>query len=164
MASRLTHTVTVDFPVTRYWEIVSTEQYWRDMLEAINSSHGALESFTVDGDTITVELAQGVPEDRLPSMITSVRPGDLHITRRNSYTRTADGITGTFTAAIVGAPAKVDGALAASGDPARVDYTAEVAVSVPFLGGKIEKAIIEQLVDLLDSERDHIAEWAKAHQ
>ncbi len=65
MASPLKHSVSYPFSADRYWEIVSTEQYWHDLLEATNSSHGRLESFSSDGTTVTVKMLQGVPEDRL---------------------------------------------------------------------------------------------------
>ena len=97
MASTLNHTVTYTFSTARYWEIITNEQYWRDLLQIINSSHGVLESFSLDGDTVTVEMKQGIPEDKLPSMITKVRPGDLEIPRRNVFTRNGETISGTMT-------------------------------------------------------------------
>ena len=36
-----------------------------------------LESFTLDGDTVTVITKQGVGAENLPSVVTAVRPGDL---------------------------------------------------------------------------------------
>ncbi|MGV9827608.1 DUF2505 domain-containing protein [Gordonia sp. NPDC003429] len=163
MASKLEHTVTYPFTVARYWEIVSTEQYWHDLLEAINSSHGKLDSLTIDGDTVTVQMQQGIPESHLPPMVTKVRPGDLDIPRAVVFTRTGDTITGTITASISGVSAKVDGTFTVSGNPAHADYTAEVTVAIPFVGGKIEKVVINEIGALLDAEREQTVTWAADH-
>ncbi|MGC4934287.1 DUF2505 domain-containing protein [Gordonia sp. DT30] len=164
MASPLNHSVSYPFSTDRYWEIVSTEQYWRDLLEATNSSHGRLESFTDDGTTITVEMLQGVPEDRLPSIVTKVRPGDLEIPRMMRFTRDKSTVTGAMTASVSGAPADVDGELVVSGDPATAAYTGNAKVAIPFVGGKIESAVIEQLVDLLENEQEKTVAWEAAHR
>lgn len=164
MATSLEHIVSYPFSVDRYWEIVSTEQYWRDLLEATNSSHGKLESFSLEGDTVTVEMLQGVPEDRLPSIVTKVRPGDLWIPRRTVFAREGATVTGTMTASVSGAPADFDGHLSVSGEPATATYTGSAKVSVPFVGGKIESAVIEQLVDLLDNEHEKTVTWEADHR
>ncbi|GAC70156.1 DUF2505 domain-containing protein [Gordonia soli] len=164
MASNLRHQVTFPFSTQRLWELQSSEQYWRDLLEAINSSHGSVESFESAGDQVTVAVRQGIPEEKLPPLVTKVRPGDLHIPRRNVLTFADGRISGTISASVEGAPAKVEGTLVTEGDPATTTYTAEVDVSIPFVGGKIEKAILDQLVALLDSERDHTVEWEAANR
>ncbi|GAA1481109.1 hypothetical protein GCM10009624_15490 [Gordonia sinesedis] len=164
MASKLSHSVSYPFSIDRLWQVICTEQYWRDLLEATNSSHGRLDSFEHDGNTVSIEMQQGVPEDQLPSMITAVRPGDLHIPRRISFTREGDTITGKMGATVKGAPAKVKGKLSASGDPARIDYRASVEVSIPFLGSNIERGIIDQLVALLDNEQEKTVTWEAAHR
>ncbi len=164
MASKMEHTVSYPFSVDRYWEVISSEQYWRDLLEAINSSHGKLESFEASPSGITVVMQQGVPEEKLPSMITKVRPGDLEIPRTSTFARNGSEITGTFAASVTGAPAKVNGTLVMSGDPSTAKLDVDVDVSVPFVGGKIESAIIEQLVDLLDSEREQTINWEAANR
>ncbi|MFT4127585.1 MAG: DUF2505 domain-containing protein [Gordonia sp. (in: high G+C Gram-positive bacteria)] len=159
MASQFQHSVSYPFSADRYWELISGEQYWRDLLEATNSSHGRLESFRADGDTVAVELRQGVPEDRLPAAVTTVRPGDLEIPRSMVFTHAAGTVTGTITASVSGAPAKVDGTLRVSGDPATTVYKGTATVAIPFVGGKIESAVVEQLVELLDNECAKTVNW-----
>lgn len=159
MASKLSHSVSYPFPVERLWEVLTSEQYWRDLLEATNSSHGRLDSFDHDGDTVEIEMQQGVPEDQLPSMITAVRPGDLEIPRRITFTRDGNRISGKMSATVKGAPAKVKGKLKVSGDPAEIDYTGTVEVAIPFLGAKIERGILDQLEALLDNEREKTVTW-----
>ena len=61
MATKLEHSVSYPFSTDRLWEVVTTEKYWRDLLEAINGDRGVLESFSHDGDTVTVEPSQHFP-------------------------------------------------------------------------------------------------------
>ncbi|MFW0789212.1 DUF2505 domain-containing protein [Gordonia sp. CPCC 205333] len=163
MASTLEHSVSYPFSTERLWTVVSTEQYWHDLLEAIG--HGGLDTFTHDGDTVTVTMTQTVPADKLPSMVTKIRPGDLHIPRKSVLRRQGDIIVGELTATVDGAPAKVDGKLSTSGAPeSTTRYTGTVNVNIPFVGGKVEKAILDQLIVLLDAEQEHTVEWEQAHR
>lgn len=112
-----------------------------------------LESFSHDGDTVTVTCRQVVDADKLPSVVQKIRSGDIVIPRRTVLRRTGDSITGELGASIKGAPAKIEGKQTSSGDPSSTRYTAAVSVGIPLVGGKIEKAIAEQLNRLLDAER-----------
>ncbi len=159
MATKLEHVVSYPFSTDRLWEVVTTERYWRDLLTAINRDKGVLESFAHDGDTVTVGCQQVVDENKLPSIVTKVRGGDLVIARHTVLRRTGADITGELTATVDGAPAKVVGTQVSSGDPSGTRYIAEVAVGIPLFGGKIEKAIGDQLVALLDAERDETLNW-----
>lgn len=162
MASTLRHSVSYPFSTTRLWEVLSTEQYWRDLLETIG--HGSLESFTRDEESVTVTMRQVVPADKLPSVVTKIRPGDLEIPRRSVLRLANDQIAGELTATVDGAPAKVAGRQVTSGDQAKTDYSGSVTVSIPLVGGKIEKAILDQLIVLLDAERDHTVDWEQTNR
>lgn len=159
MATNLEHTVSFPFSTDRLWQLVTDERYWRDLLAAINGDKGVLESFEHNGDTVTVVCKQVVPEDKLPSIVTKVRSGDLAIPRRSVLRRNGADITGDLAASVEGAPAKINGTQVSSGDPASTKYNAAVEVGIPFVGGKIEKAIAEQLGALLDAERDATIDW-----
>ncbi|GAB11634.1 hypothetical protein GOARA_082_00210 [Gordonia araii NBRC 100433] len=159
MATNLEHTVSFPFGTERLWEVVTSEKYWRDLLTAINRDKGVLESFDVTGDTVTVVCKQVVDEGKLPSIVTKIRSGDLVIPRRTVLRRVGNEITGDLEATVEGAPAKVSGTQVSSGDPSTTRYTASVSVGIPLVGGKIEKAIGEQLIALLDAERDETLNW-----
>ncbi|MGV9795636.1 MULTISPECIES: DUF2505 domain-containing protein [unclassified Gordonia (in: high G+C Gram-positive bacteria)] len=164
MSSKLQHSVSYPFSTQRLWEIVSTEQYWHDLVARINADHGRVDSFTLDGDTVVVEMHQGVPADKLPSSVTKIKPGDMEIPRRNTYRLVGDKVDGEISATVDGAPVKIRGTVVTTGDPARTDYTADVAVSIPLLGGKIEKSVIGQLIDLLDAEHGHTVDWEQENR
>ena len=154
MSTNFEHSVSFPFSAKDYWDLVSSEQYWRELLAATNSDHGRLESLTVDGDEATVVTHQGVSEENLPKALTAVRPGDVEIPRTCVFKLSGDTVIGRMEATVNGAPAKITGDIIVSGDPASVQYTGAAEVSIPFVGGRVEKAIIEQIVHLLNAEHD----------
>jgi hypothetical protein len=85
MASKLQHLDSYPFSTERLWAIFTTEQYWHDLVERMNAGHGHVEKVTIAGDTVTVEMNQGIPAEKLPSAVTKIMPGDLRIPRRNTY-------------------------------------------------------------------------------
>lgn len=161
MASKLSHSVSYPFSTQRLWEIYTTEQYWHDLVERMNSGHGHVEKVSIEGDTVSVEMNQGIPADHLPSAVTKVMPGDLRIPRKNSYRLVEGRIEGDIHATVEGAPVPVNvtGRIVTSGDPASSDCSAEVSVNLPLFGKKIEKAVIDELSGLLDHERGHTVDW-----
>ena len=67
-----------------------------------------------------------------------------------------------MTASVTGAPATVEATVSVTGDPAAMQYSGSANVSIPFVGGKIEKAVIDELTKLLDAEHDETVTWEKA--
>ncbi len=76
MASKLQHLDSYPFSTERLWAIFTTEQYWHDLVERMNAGHGHVEKVTIAGDTVTVEMNQGIPAEKLPSAVTKIMPGD----------------------------------------------------------------------------------------
>ncbi|WP_073480169.1 DUF2505 domain-containing protein [Streptoalloteichus hindustanus] len=108
-----------------------------------------------------VVLRQGIPGDRLPSFVRSLVSGDLVIERTERWRPAATGASGTVEARVPGAPATIDCAVDLTdedgGSLARVRLVAKV--SVPFVGGKVEKVIVEQVGQLLAAEHAFTVDW-----
>ena len=51
------------------------------------------------------------------------------------------------------------GRLTGRGDGAELVITAEVKVSIPLIGGKIEKVVAEQVTKLLAAEAEYAEKW-----
>ena len=111
-------------------------------------------------------MVQAVAEEFLPSIVTKFRPGDLEIDRTEVWRPPgADGsANGTFSASIPGVPAGIGGTLGLTPDAtgSRLTIQGDVEIRVPLIGGKIERAAIEQLRQLLVSEDDFTAKWTSA--
>lgn len=122
MSSKFEYSVSYPSSVPALWSLISTEQYWRELVQATNAGHGALESFAIDGDTVTVVTTQGVGAENLPSVVTAVRPGDLEIPRTSVFRLVGETIAGSMKADVKGAPATIEGDITISGDPAVASY------------------------------------------
>ena len=159
MATRFEHSVDYPFSTARLWELFSVENYWIDLLKEINGDYGVLEECTRAGHTVTVAMTQSIPEAKLPSIITTVRRGDLKIPRRFTLKYAGGNISGDTKASVSGVSAGITGSQISSGDKASTLYRGEIKVSIPFVGGKIERIVKNELVDLFNSERDETISW-----
>lgn len=58
-------------------------------------------------------------------------------------------------------PGRLEGSFTVlgNGSGSRTTLTGEVKVSIPLLGGKLEKLIAEQVAVLLDKESEFTSEW-----
>jgi hypothetical protein len=165
MATKLQHSIDFPCPPADFAAAVTSEQYWKDLVANVAADISELESFTATDDKVTVVLQQRVPEDKLPSIVTKVRPGDLRIARTVIWSIAGGTVsTGEFAAQVEGAPAKVHGTqtLAATATGSTVTFEGSADVAIPFVGGKVEKAIVENIIDLVTAEREYTIEWINA--
>ncbi|MFC4126052.1 DUF2505 domain-containing protein [Nocardia rhizosphaerae] len=157
MATPLAFTARYTHSVEAVRAAFADEQYWKARIAEVGGPGARLDAFTADGDQVRVQMAQSIPADQLPPAITAVRPGDLMIPRTETYT----GSAGTVEAHVDGAPAKVSATVTmtdeATGSVFVVNGTIEV--KIPLFGGKIEAAISEHLLALLDNEAGFTEQW-----
>ena len=141
----------------------TNEQYWRDRLAQVGGSNPELTDFSVsDSGTVTVAMTQSILAADLPPMVTMVRPGDLVIKRTATWAPLEGGqATGTFTAEVEGTPARVTGTqtLATVGEGSAVSYDGAAEVKIPLVGGKIESAVADEIVKLLEREDEFTGQW-----
>jgi hypothetical protein len=115
---------------------------------------------TADGGQYTIR--HGVDEAALPSVVSSLVSGNLVIQRTESLRRGAPGRwAGDVDVQIPGTPASAVGSLALhdAGPGSVLVVHADVTVKVPFLGGKIEAVIADQVQQLLAAETAFTLEW-----
>ncbi|MFF2085088.1 DUF2505 domain-containing protein [Nocardia sp. NPDC058176] len=161
MATPLAFTARYTYSVEAVRAAFSDEQYWKARIAEVGGPGARLDSFTLDGDQVRVQMVQAIPADQLPPAITAVRPGDLVIPRTETYT----GTTGSFEAHVEGAPAIVRGTvtLTAEGNVSVGTITGTIEVKIPLFGSKIEAAISEHLVELLANEAEFTEQWLAKH-
>lgn len=164
MATKLHHSIEFPCPPAQFAAAVADEQYWKDLVANVAADLSDLDSFTDEGDKVTVVLRQRVPDENLPSMVAKIRPGDLEITRTVVWSK-GEAAEGAFTAVVSGAPAKVKGSqrLIPTSTGCEISFDGSVEVSIPFIGGKVEKAIAENVVQLIEAEHEYTAEWINTH-
>jgi hypothetical protein len=141
----------------------SDAEYWVARLTDSGADDYSLDTMTVEADGgIDVVTTQTLRADRLPGLVTQFHRGELSFVREEKWTPVRDGrATATVKGSIVGAPASLEGTatLLPSDGGSRLEFTVEVEVRVPLVGGKIENFIGSQLVNLLIAEQRFTTVW-----
>jgi hypothetical protein len=141
--------------------------YLRARLERIGGPGAALLEHSADVQGARYVLRHGLDANDLPSAVRSVLPGNLTIERNERWTRKDSGrYLGDVDVTIVGAPASASGGMRLRDLPdggSELDVRADVRVSVPLIGGKIEGVVGEQVQKLLAAETAFTKEWLAAN-
>jgi hypothetical protein len=157
----------------RLHDTITDQSYWSDRINEVGGEGATLEfGPDPDGDPVeegwfSVRSSHVIPEEDLPPMITKMRGGNLVIHRSEHWGRLENGAAvGWFTVSVPGTPAQLRGDAVLSPNNvggSAIRYSGEVKVSIPFLGAKIESTLSDQVVELLDKERDFTTNWLAAH-
>lgn len=139
------------------------ERYWLARLTDSGADDYSLDSMVVDQrGGIDIVTTQTLRSNRLPGVVTQFHRGDLSFVREETWSPVRDGqATATVKGSITGAPAALSGTavLKPAQAGSRLEFTVEVEVRVPLVGGKIENFIGGQLVDLLIAEQRFTTVW-----
>ncbi|CAM2983910.1 DUF2505 domain-containing protein [Prescottella defluvii] len=165
MARHIEHSAQYPQPVATVHAALTDEGYWQARLREVGGPGATLDEITVGDGTIDVAMTQSVPAEHLPAVVTKIRPGDLIITRTESWgALQGDRAVGTFSAQVEGAPGELRGTmtLTSDGTGSLLVMDGEVEVKMPLIGGKIESVIAGQVLELLDAEEDFTGQWTSA--
>ena len=136
--------VTVD----QVFSAFADERYWLARLATFGRGR-SLDGLVVDADgVVRVSAVQDLAHELLPSVIAKLYPGDLMVVRAETWQRIGDDrLGGKITVATDGAPASGDGTvlLSPSRDGVRLDFVGTVEVTVPVVGGRIERRLVSQI-------------------
>jgi hypothetical protein len=138
--------------------------YLRARLKQIGGPGAALLEHTADVEGARYRLRHGVDAKNMPSMVRHVMPGD-HITieRTEQWTRQDSGnYLGDVQVAMPGTPAFAAGGMRLRDLPdggSELNVKADVTVSLPLIGGKIESMVAGQLQNLLAEETAFTQQW-----
>jgi Protein of unknown function (DUF2505) len=158
-------------PAVDLFAILVTREYLQARLDRIGGNNAVLLELASDAETAKYTLRQGVNHEYLPGPIQKILRGDLVIERSETWRLVAAGrYEGTVTAKVKDAPGSIGGALAladlggpGSSNPnpagSQLSIDGQAKVDVPLIGGKIESAIAEQVVKLMEREARFTADW-----
>lgn len=139
------------------------KQYWLARLAASGADEATLDGFRVGSDGgVDVVTTQVLRADRLPGIVHQFHHGDLEIRRAETWTGVADGAAeASVASSIVRAPVTLNGdaRLSPLDQRARLAFRATVEVRIPLVGGKMEKFIGNQLMNLLTTEQQFTTRW-----
>jgi hypothetical protein len=160
--------VSFESPVTveQVHSTMCDEDYWFARIAAFGAGT-TLDSLVVDSDgTVTVATTQDLRQDALPGLLAKLYPGDLIISRTETWTPIgARRVTGNISVAATGAPVSGRGAalLEPLGNGSRLDFTATVEFKVPLVGGKIESYLAGQLAEGITDIQHFTTTWITEH-
>ena len=167
MARRIEHQATTRWTADKVHATLVDPTYLSDRLSKLGGTNASLLEHRVDGEKVSLRLRHGVPSTELPSAVRAFLKGDLVIERTEEWDRNGDGgWLGKVQAGIPGVPGHIRGAMRLSDEPAggsTMLMRGEVAVNIPFVGGKVEEVVSGQIVKLLTREFEHTAEWLAEH-
>ncbi|WP_028851950.1 DUF2505 domain-containing protein [Thermocrispum municipale] len=161
MARPLQHSTEFSYPVDKILATIAEDAAIRARLDAIGGHEAELLSHQKRQNGYRYTLRQGIPADKLPSIVRKIHSGDLIVKREQEWVIGGDGtVTGTGGATVSGVPGSitVTTALTPRGDGAKLQVNGKVEVSIPLIGGKLEQTIAEQVVKLLRREDEFVAQ------
>ncbi|MDQ4010982.1 MAG: DUF2505 domain-containing protein [Actinomycetota bacterium] len=159
MASRLQLRHRYPEPPERIQAVLTDPDYLRGKLRAVGGPRAELVSREQDERGITVVLRQAVPDDALPSFLRSAFSGGLTIRRTETWTNSG----GSVYAVVDGAPGTITGTMRLEPDPTGCVLGAQLTaeVSLPLIGGKVERIITDNIGKLMDAEHQFTLNWLR---
>jgi hypothetical protein len=144
----------------RMRQVLTDPGYLQDKLRAVGGTGAELVSREETDHCVTVVLRQTVPATALPSFVRSVLPGDLVIRRIETWT----GLGGSVQSVVDGAPGRITGEMRLAPDPdgSLLLLQLEAKVSLPLVGGKVERVITDNVSKLMDAEYAFTMQWLRS--
>lgn len=162
MATRFSHSARIVGTLDSIYSTFGEEGFWVDRIRTVGTSRDSLDDLVVGDESISVTVTQFVPDSDIPDFARKVLPGELSLVRQVAYHRHADErLSGTSLAEAVGGLGKItgEGETVPEGGEAVESLEGRVKVSVPLLGSRLEKLVVEHITDLLVAEHDHLNRW-----
>jgi hypothetical protein len=167
MGARIEHRASYAAPVATVYSALVDKAYLTDRLAALGGRNSQLLEHDAAGDKARFKVRQGLAADQLPSTVRSFLGGDLVVEREEIWTLEGGKHVATTRARIPGMPAEIIGRV-------RLDETAdggtdwvtnaEVKVSIPLLGSKLERSVAEPVAKLLAAESQFAGTWLAEHR
>jgi hypothetical protein len=166
MGARIEHRASFAAPVPTVYSALVDKAYLEDRLAELGGRNAALLEHSANADTATYKVRQGLAAEQLPSAVRTFLNGDLVVEREERWQLDDGTHVATMRARIPGMPAEITARsrLDALADGGTAWITnAEVKVSIPLVGGKLEKGVAEQVGKLLAAESQFAGGWLAEH-
>lgn len=155
MAQTISHHAAWDADADTVYRALVDRDHLEARLRELGGKDPALVEHRVDDSGARLGLRHSVPVEFLPSVIKRFTGGDLVLDRVETWTPEASGgYRGTFEVTVRGLPGKLTGTQSLhdveGGSESTVEGNAEVPV--PFVAGRIESIVNEQVGGMLDAE------------
>lgn len=138
------------------------QDYWQARLAEYGGGSISLDSLVVDAGSVVVATIQDLRNDVLPALIAKAVPGDLKVLRKETWRVVSDeGLHGDVVITTSGAPISGVATALVSATPAGslLTFRGTVQVSVPLIGGQIEKYISSQIIKEIPGVQRFTTRW-----
>lgn len=168
MARSLAYRSSSEYPAQDVYTVMVDPEFLEARLRQMGGPGAALLEHKADADGARYTLRQGLDPKDLPSFVRNFMPGTIVIERTETLRLERPGhYAGTVSVLITGTPATASGSMRLTdraGGGSEFEVQAEVTVSVPFVGGKIEGIIAEQVKQLMAAETRFTLRWIAEHR
>lgn len=163
MASRIEHRAEFDHGVGEVLAAQTGEPALKARIAGIGGPGSALLGYTAVPGGVRFTLRQGVPADKLPSVVRTLHSGDLFVDRQEEWTHAGGDPTGTVHATVSGVPGDITvrRTITAEGGRTVVRSTGEVKIRIPLVGGKLEGFVAGEITRLLAREAELTGQWLR---
>ncbi|MGE3286236.1 MAG: DUF2505 domain-containing protein [Pseudonocardia sp.] len=168
MARSLAYRASSDYPAQDVYSVMVDPDFLAARLRQMGGPGAALLEHEADADGARYALRHGLDAKDLPSFVAGFLPATIVIERTETLRRERPGrYAGTVEVTIAGTPASAAGGMRLAdraGGGSEFDVHADVTVSVPFVGGKIEGIVADQVRQLLAAETRFTMDWIAARR
>ncbi len=156
-------TLTVDTDPRTAATMLADPVYVRAKVRASGAEELALDVTPGENDAFTVTTRRSLATDLIPANIRAFVGARLEVRQVEAWEGpSADGTRrGTVVVEIAGAPVRLTGTVALTGDDAvtRIVYDGELKASVPLFGSAVEEAAATAVRGALEAEQAVAREW-----
>jgi uncharacterized protein DUF2505 len=166
VAQTISHRAGWDADAESVYRVLVDADHLEARLRELGGKDPALLERTVDDSGARLKLRHSVDVQFLPSVMRRLTGGDLVLDRVETWTpEAAGGYRGTFEVTVRGLPGKITGrqSLHDVEGGSESSVQGDVEVPVPFVAGKIESVVNEQVGALLDAEDEFTRRWMAEH-
>jgi hypothetical protein len=166
VAQTISHRAGWDADADTVYRVLVDADQLKARLAELGGKDPALVEHSVDGSGARLALRHSIAVEFLPGVIKRFTGGDLVLDRIETWTpQSGGGYRGTFDVTVRGLPGKLTGTQSLTdvdgGSRSTIEGRAEVPV--PFVAGKIEAIVNEQVGGLLDAEDEFTRRWLAEH-
>ena len=161
MPTRFEHRASFTSPPATVYATLVDRAYLEERLRSLGGKGAAIVEYSGSGDEVSFRLRQGLDAEKLPGAVRAILKGDLVVERAERWTLDGGTHVATGNATISGVPGEIKNRsrVEAAGEGSALVVTAEVKVSIPLIGGKLEGVIAEQVGKLLAAESEFTGKW-----
>lgn len=138
------------------------EAYWQARIDEFGGGATTLDYLTVDGSgVVEVATTQDLRNDLLPGPLSKAFRGDLTVVRAETWRPAEHTVHGEVTISASGVPGSGVGAavLEPVAGGSRLVFSGTLEIKIPLVGGRIEKAIADQIVAELPQLTRFTSDW-----